>query len=203
MMDEVNHSMYLKPITVDEVREIIDNLDSKFSSGVDDISNVIVKLSSNVTIPYLTQIIHKSFEEGIFPDDLKKAKVIPLHKDESKLDENNYRPNSLLIVWSKIIERALFIRIYAYMEYHNFLFNRQFAFRTKHSTIDALVELLEKIRLNCQNVKVISFFLDLKKAFDTIEHDILLKKIENNGIRGPAKLDSNILKRETTVGYCK
>ena len=174
-MDEVNHSMYLKPLTVNEVREIIDNLDNKFSSGDDDISNVIVKLSSNVTIPYLTQIINKSFEEGIFPDDLKKTKVIPLHKDGSKLDENNYRPISLLIVWSKIIERALFIRMYAYMEYHNLLFNRQFGFRTKHSTIDALVELVEKIRLNCQNVKAISFFLDLKKAFDTIEHDILLK----------------------------
>ena len=86
-MDEVNHSMYLKPITIDEVREIIDNLDNKYSSGDDDISNVIVKLSSSVTIPYLTQIINKSFEEGIFPDDLKKAKVIPLHKDGSKLDE--------------------------------------------------------------------------------------------------------------------
>ena len=185
-MDEVNHSMYLKPITCDEVREIIDNLDNKFSSGDDDISNVIVKLSSNVTIPYLTQIINLSFEEGIFPDDLKKAKVIPLHKDGSKLDENNYRPISLLIVWSKIIERALFIRIYAYMEYHNLFFNRQFGFRTKHSTIDALVELVEKIRLNCRNVKAISFYLDLKKAFDTTEHDILLKKIENTGIRGPA-----------------
>ena len=96
------------------------------------------------------------------------------------------RPISLLIVWSKIIERALFIRIYAYMEYHNLFFNRQFGFRTKHSTIDALVELVEKIRLNCRNVKAISFYLDLKKAFDTIEHDILLKKIENTGIRGPA-----------------
>ena len=185
-MDEVNHSMYLKPITCDEVREIIDNLDNKISSGDDDISNVIVKLSSNVTIPYLTQIINLSFEEGIFPDDLKKAKVIPLHKDGSKIDENNYRPISLLIVWSKIIERALFIRIYACMEYHNLFFNRQFGFRTKHSTIDALVELVEKIRLNCRNVKAIGFYRDLKKAFDTIEHDILLKKIENTGIRGPA-----------------
>ena len=72
------------------------------------------------------------------------------------------------------------------MEYHNLLFNRQFGFRTKHSTIDALVELVEKIRLNCKKVKAISFFLDLKKAFDTIEHDILLKKIENTGIRGTA-----------------
>ena len=81
--------MYLKPITCDEVREIIDNLYNKFSSGDDDISNVIVKLSSNVTIPYLTEIINLSFEEGIFPDDLKKAKVIPLHNDGSKLDENN------------------------------------------------------------------------------------------------------------------
>ena len=62
----------------------------------------------------------------MFPDDQKKAEVIPLHKDGSKLDKNIYRPVSLLIVWSKIIERALFIRIYAYMEYHNLLFNRQF-----------------------------------------------------------------------------
>ena len=156
-MNEVNHSVYLKPITIDEVREIIENLDNKFSSGDDDISNVIVKLSSNITIPYLTQVINKSFEEGMFPDDLKKAKVIPLHKDGSKLDENNYRPISLLIVWSKIIERALFIRIYAYMEYHNFLFNRQFGFCAKHSTIDALVELVEKIRLNCQKCKSYQF----------------------------------------------
>ena len=93
-MDEVNHSMYLKPITCDKVREIFDNLDKKFSSDDDGIPNVIVKLSSNVTIPYLTQIINKSFQEGIIPDDLKKAKVIPLHKDGSKLDENNYRPIS-------------------------------------------------------------------------------------------------------------
>ena len=111
-MDEVNHSMYLKPISVNEVREIIDNLDNKFSSGDDDISNVLVKLSSDVTIPYLTQIINKSFEEGIFPDDLKKAKVIPLHKDGSKLDENNYRPISLLIVWSKIITWNIIICFY-------------------------------------------------------------------------------------------
>ena len=94
---------------------------------------------------------------------LKKAKVIPLHKDGLKLDENNYRRISLLIVWSKIIERALFIRIYAYMEYHNLFFNKQLGFRTKHSTIDALVELIENIRLNCQNVKAISFYLDLFK----------------------------------------
>ena len=95
-MDEVNHSMYLKPITVDEVREIIDHLDNKYSSGDDDISNVIVKLSSSITIPYLTQI-NKSFAESKFPDELKKAKVIPLHKDGSKLDENNYRPISLVV----------------------------------------------------------------------------------------------------------
>ena len=95
-MNEVNHSMYLKPITIEEVREIIENLDNKVSSDDDDISNVIVKLSSNITIPYPTQVINKSFGEGIFPYDLKKAKVINLHKDGSKLDENNYRPISLL-----------------------------------------------------------------------------------------------------------
>ena len=73
-MDEVNHSMFLKPITVDEVRDIIDHLDNKYSSGDDDISNVIVKLSSSITIPYLTQIINKFFAEGTFPDELKRRK---------------------------------------------------------------------------------------------------------------------------------
>ena len=112
-MDEVYHLMYLKPITCDEVRENIGSLDNEFSSGDDEISNVIVKLSSNVTIPYLTQIINEFFEENFFPDDLKKAKVNPLHMDGSKLVENNYRPASLLFVCSKIIDCALFIRIYA------------------------------------------------------------------------------------------
>ena len=93
----------------------------------------------------------------MFPDDLKKAKVIPLHKDGSNLDENNYRPISLLIVWSKIIERALFIRIYAYMEYHNLLFNKQFGFRAKHSTIDALVELVEKNKIELLKCKSYQF----------------------------------------------
>ena len=72
------------------------------------------------------------------------------------------------------------------MEYHKLLSNRQFGFRTKHSTIDALVELVENIRLNSQNVKAISFYLDFEKTFDTIEHDILLKKIENTGVKSPA-----------------
>ena len=93
----------------------------------------------------------------MFPDDLKKAKVIPPHKDGSNLDENNYRPIALLIVWSKIIERALFIRIYAYMEYHNLLFNKQFGFRAKHSTIDALVELVEKNKIELPKCKSYQF----------------------------------------------
>ena len=73
-MNEVNHSMYLKPITIDEVREIIENLHNKISSGDDDFSNVIVKFSSNITTPYLTQVINKSFKEGKFPNYLKRVK---------------------------------------------------------------------------------------------------------------------------------
>ena len=77
--------MYLKPITPDEVREIFDHVDNKYSSGDDDISNILIKISSSITILYLTQIINKSFKAGIFPDELKKAKLIPLHKDGSKI----------------------------------------------------------------------------------------------------------------------
>ena len=92
------------------------------------------------------------------------------------------------------------------MEYHNLLFNRHFGFRAKHTTIDALGEgeLVKKIGLNCRNVKAINFFLDLKKAFDTIEHDILLKKLKGkHWYKGPSfKLYKILLKWETGAVYC-
>ena len=105
-----------------------------------------------------------------------------MHKSGSRVDENNYRPISLLIVWSKIFERAMYTRIYNYLEKFSFIYSRQFGFRSKHSTIDALVDFTEKMR-SCGNQNVVTFFFDLKKAFDTIEHSLLLQKLESYGIR--------------------
>ena len=93
-------SMFLYPTSDNEVQKTIDELDSKSSSGLDNISNVLVKISSEVFFPYVTYLINLSFIKGNFPGALVKAKVIPLHKDGDKTDENNYRPISLLITWS-------------------------------------------------------------------------------------------------------
>ena len=108
--------MLLKKTCEKEVFKVLNNLDNKSSSGDDKISSIIVKTSAKVVAPYLSCLINLSFTKGVFPKELCKAKVLPLHKDGSKLDENNYSPISLLIVLSKIYERIMYNRIYSYLE---------------------------------------------------------------------------------------
>ena len=98
----VQHSMYLYGPTAFEIKHIIDSLDNKFSSGDDNISNAIIKALSSVIVPFLSHLINQSFRQGCFPSELCKAKVLPFHKDGSKLLESNYRPISILVTWSKI-----------------------------------------------------------------------------------------------------
>ena len=106
---------------------------------------------------HLTSLINVSFYEGSFPSELKKAKVFPLFINGSRVEESNYRPISLLNVLSKIYERAMFTRVYEYLECFNLLYFKQFGFRKKHSTIDALAELTETIRSS--KSETVSFFL--------------------------------------------
>ena len=149
-------SLYLYPVSTFEVEELIDSLAHKASSGDDGLSNIIVKLSAPVTVRFMTHFINCSFTHGFFPESLKNAKILPLNKEGSKF-ENNYRPISLLNIWSKIFERAMHTRLYNFFERFGLLSPCQFGIQNKHSTIDALVELTEKIRENW-NVKNISCF---------------------------------------------
>ena len=142
-LETVQHSMFLRKVSMAEVLEILISFENKSSSGDDNVNMIIVKKSASVIAPYLELLINCSVAQGMFPSDLKQAKVIPLHKGGSRLDENNYRPISLLKVWSKIFERAMFVRLYQYFENFNLLYEKQYGFRKKHSTIDALVNFSE------------------------------------------------------------
>ena len=180
-ISRVEKSMYLFPATVQEILEIIQILENKFSSGDDYISNLIINTANTIIAPYLNCLINRFMNQGVFPDKLKNAKVIPLFKEGS--DVNNYRPISLLTNWSKIFERVIYNRMYHFMDSFFLLYNRQFGFVAIHGTIDDLVDLIENVRSrSCK--KVIGFFLDLKKAFDTLDHSILLSKLERLAFRG-------------------
>ncbi len=134
---------------------------------------------------WLSELVNLSFETGIFPDILKIAKVIPLHKKESKIDHRNYRPISLLSVLSKIFEKLIYKRIYSYLDQKKLLYSKQFGFRGNHSTNHAIISLTEHIRnLLDKGEYVCGIFVDLEKAFDTVHHDILCEKIKSYGFRG-------------------
>ena len=122
---------------------------------------------------------------GNFPALLSKAKIIPYCKSGSKLDMGNYRPISLLNCWSKIFEKFLLVRIYNYMEEHKLVYCKQYGFRSKHNTIDKIAEVTGKIRSSKGIIEVPVVLIDFKKAFDTLNHSFLIKKLGYYGLDGP------------------
>ena len=122
---------------------------------------------------------------GIHPDLLKIAKTIPIYKKGSKLVTSNYRPISLLSNLNKILEKLMFNRVYKFLEDQSCIYNLQFGFRKKHSTTHALIAITETIRKALDNKKhACGIFIDLQKAFDTVNHSILIDKLSHYGIRG-------------------
>ena len=165
--------------------DTIKELAPKSSCGHDGISTKLLKKLSVVITPILTLTINQSLTTGIFPRKLKIAKVLPLFKKGIKNIFDNYRPISLLPAMSKVFEKIVFKQLYDYFQTKKLIYKSQYGFRSLHSTELAALELTDRINENLDKGELpIAIYLDLSKAFDTLDHDILLAKLHYYGLSG-------------------
>ncbi len=165
-------------ITYDFVDKEICAMSMKKATGLDDISCKILKLARPVIVKSLVYIMNLSISTGVFPASWKEAKVNPLHKSGDMDNTNNYRPISILPVLSKILERAIHKHVYSFLSDQGLLSDHQSGFRPGHSTETALVDMVDEWLTSINKGEMTGVaFIDLRKAFDTVSHDILLKKI--------------------------
>lgn len=175
------------PATTDEVRCIIGALKPTSSSGVDDISAKLLKFCREELCFPLTDVINKSLTQAIFPTNLKIAKVYPLFKKGNKDDMGNFRPISLLPTFAKILEKVVLSRLKNHLITNNITPKGQHGFLPGRSTITAIAEIVEHILDNLEAGNTVGgTFLDLSKAFDCLDHGLILTKLEAFGIGGSA-----------------
>ena len=187
LLSNTEHCFCFHLVTQSDILQIIKNFKNKSSAGYDNINAIFTKKLQNQLTHPLTKLVNQSLSTGIFPEKLKIAKIIPLYKKSDDDIMNNYRPISLLPVFSKIFEKVVQKQLYDYLMTNNLLSESQHGFRENHSTETAVIELTDYLKSQLDNKhNPLCLFLDLSKAFDTINFDILLLKLQHLGIKNVA-----------------
>ena len=172
----------------EEVSLIISKLNPKKAAIADCVSTKFLKIANNISAHYISLLFNICVNTGAYPNILKIAQVFPIHKKGSKLECSNYRPISLLSPINKIFEKLLYSRINGYFERFNLFTPHQYGFRKNRSTSHAIYDLVENERTaRDQNLLTCAIYLDLQKCFDSVDREILLKKLSHYGIRGKAQ----------------
>ena len=171
-------------LTDDEVKEALRSLKPNKSLGYDNIYSNVVNEISDIFFTPLKFIFNLSLQQGIFPENLKIAEVSPIYKKNEEFLLTNYRPISVLPCFSKLLESIMYNRLFKYLSENSIIYEKQIGFQTSHSIEHAILLLVNQLYHSFDESKfMLGIFIDLSKAFDTVNYKIVTKKLEFNGIK--------------------
>ena len=176
-------SFKLSTVHPDEVDSIISSLNNSNSFGLDELDTYVIKLIHKEILPVVTHIVNLSIASQEFPSLWKSTKVVPLFKKGDRLDTKNYRPVAIVPILSKVLERVVFNQLSTYLETNKLMHPNHHAYRVNHNTTTALVQMYDGWMQAIENGLLTGIcLLDMSAAFDTVNHELLLKKLELYGL---------------------